>query len=424
MTPTRRNALALALILGAAPRPATAAGIQVHREELPGGLELLVLPIADARSASLRYVVRAGSAQDPPLKEGLAHVVEHLIFHRRPGATGVLDDARLVGATVNAFTSRDATVFVLDAAREPFPALAEGLLRAITDPPLDTANVDRELDVIRNEADLRRDVTIIRLVEESLFRASAAESGPIGEHRSRELIRRDDAIAFYQRNYVTSSTTVVFAGAVTPESARAIVDRAFLLPPALPSERVPPRGDEPRLPVDEHLAAGFLAGVHGYRLDAGDRAVCEPLAAQVELRLRLRLEIQEPLLSEVQAVCLDLRGSPFLLAMGFAPNLEATDLPQQLEAVFAEVARGGPTARERPLLAKRLQRKLDRTAWEPPELAGASASEAMRMRDGGTTSFDIFEQPKKLPEREMRATARRAFVPARAVKLFLSPFQE
>jgi hypothetical protein len=48
----------------------------------------------------------------------------------------------------------------------------------------------------------------------------------------------------------------------------------------------------------------------------------------------------------------------------------------------------------------------------------------MRMRDGGTTSFDVLEPPKKLPERELRAPARRAFVPARAVRLFLSPFQE
>lgn len=421
MTP-RAIGLALALAL-AAPRAAAGADVAVHREELPGGLELLVLPVGDSRSASLRYVVRAGSAHDPGGREGLAHLVEHLLFQRRPGETGILDAARLAGAKVNAFTSRDATVFLLDAPADAFPALAERYLRGLSNPPLDTANVDRELDVVRTEHDYKPGIAVVRLAEEAIFRTQAAEAGPIGEHRSRERIRREDAVAFYQANYVTSNTTLVFTGAVTPEVARAVVDRAFLLPPALPEERVTPRPGAPHLPIDEKLSAGFLASVFGYRLDDGDREACEPLAAAIELKLVDRLEVREPLLSDVDVGCVTLRGVPFLLATGFAPTLEASDLPLQMEEVFAEVARGGVSARERPLVTRRLQRARDRTAWEAPALADAVAAEAMRPRVGGETAFTL-APVKALPEAAMRAVARRCFVPERNVQLFLSPFQE
>ena len=81
-------------------------------------------------------VVGAGSTDDPPGKEGLAHLVEHLDLPREPTPTanmwGLL--AQAGGANVNASTDFDATVYHVQGPRDALadPAHAGGL--RIVDP--------------------------------------------------------------------------------------------------------------------------------------------------------------------------------------------------------------------------------------------------------------------------------------------------
>src|SRR5438045_3817163 len=88
--------------------------MQVTLGSLEDGVQIVqVKPLAGATMASLRVVVRAGGLQDPPGKSGLAHLLEHLIFHGTYDTPegGLWDAARAAGADVNAYTSSDLTVY-------------------------------------------------------------------------------------------------------------------------------------------------------------------------------------------------------------------------------------------------------------------------------------------------------------------------
>jgi predicted Zn-dependent peptidase len=425
-------ALALALaapgpVRRAAPpaSPATAAAAPAaHRELLPGGLELVVLPVRLARTGSLRVVVRTGSAQDPPGKEGLAHVVEHALMQQRGGdGLDLLEAAALGGASANAFTRRDATTYALDAPAETFPALAERLLLQLTSPRFEGVDVARELAVIAREQDYGGDrVTPASLVEDALFRSVSLEGTVIGAPGSRERIAREDLIRFYERGYSTAAITVVLSGAVDAPAARALLSRAALLPPATADEGPLPEQLEPRLPVDERIRAPFLAAILGYRVDPGDRDACPAAAELIQARLLLALTVREPLVRAVEVGCFELRGAPFILAIAHARTIEAADLPEQLGRAFRGAAAIPPSAAERRQLELRRSRRADALRDDPLALAEAVADAASSgPRDRAGTRLPGPAGP--LPAEAIRELARRTFVPERRVLVFLSPFQ-
>jgi predicted Zn-dependent peptidase len=412
--------LLAALLLSAAPAaPAAAPAPAPVHELLLGAPELVVLPVPGARSASLRVVVRAGSAMDPPGQAGLAHLLEHAILDGDDRGHGLIDAARAAGATLDGATERDTTTYLLDAPAEAFGPLAERLLRAVTNPRLDAADLGRQQEVVTSEeAYAPVSQAAARYLETALF--GLPEAPAIGTAASRAAAGRDRLLDWYGHHYLTSSITVVLAGAVDEPQARALLRRAFLLPPALPGEEVAARPGAPLLPVTQRIAAPFLAVLHGYQLGAAERPACEPLAALVELRLLASLSIQEPLLSPVEVRCLTLRGADFLVAFGYTATLDAPDLPERVAQVFQDVAAREATPAERGVLRDRLASVRRLVRGDPAALADEAARLAARTRAPGDRPLPPAQVP--FVPSQVRAAARAAFQPDRQLSFVLSPF--
>jgi predicted Zn-dependent peptidase len=54
----------------------------ILRRVLDNGVTVLIDRMADVRSFSLGFFVRAGSATEPASRQGLSHFLEHLLFKR------------------------------------------------------------------------------------------------------------------------------------------------------------------------------------------------------------------------------------------------------------------------------------------------------------------------------------------------------
>jgi predicted Zn-dependent peptidase len=390
------------------------------RESIPGGPELVVIPVAGAGRASLRVVVRAGSAMDPVGKEGLAHLVEHAIVEGPEGRDSMLDEAMAGGATVQAFTSRDSTRYVLDARSPLFWRLGERLLRAITDPRLRRTDVEHHLGVIESEsAQVADSAEAARSVEAMIF--GVPEATPLGLRASRLRISREDVVAWFQRNYVSSGVTVIFTGDVDLAQARALLKRAFLLPPALPEEAVAPRPGTPLRQREQRVPAPFVAVVHGYRLLPEERGSCAQLAEAVWLRMYVQLSVREPLLSPVEVQCASLRGVDFILAFGFTLQLDAPDLPERVAAIFRDAGRSPLSASERTLLDQRLRAKGALLRSDPPALADELAKGAAAASGGSTPRMTAVAP---IAPAALLRVAARAFTPERRVSLVFTPFEQ
>jgi predicted Zn-dependent peptidase len=410
-------ALLLAAALGA--RPATPAP---ERVVLADGLEIVTWPVAGATRTSLRIVVRAGGASDPADRAGLAHLVEHLALggSRDEDGRTLLADARRAGAEVNAHTTPDLTKFELDAPAAAFPALAERLVRAVTDPAWELARVERERGIIETEAEFFGREGLLTLVDWALFPAPASGGPLAGTSDSRARLDLADVERFYAARYQPSSMTLIFTGAVRPAEARALVERSFRIPPALPEERTAPAADRPSLPREQKIQGGFTAILLGYALDPQDRGACEAVAALAELRLMLAIQVQGPMVPAVSVGCQRLRGTPLVLAAVFTTRLDAGDLPGATGRIFAELAASPPTATERRAVDQRLSAQARQVAADPARLAERLAAIVAEQGDARPLAARLHPAPLPDPRALARVVAR-SFAPERRFLVHVTP---
>src|SRR3954453_20845719 len=120
---------------------------------LPNGLTVAADPIPGAESIALGLHPRVGSRSEPDPLSGLAHLVEHMVFKGAGGRdTRALAEAiEDVGGSLNAWTSRDQTVFHGRALGRDLPLVAELIADLVRAPHFDDEHLAREKQVILSE---------------------------------------------------------------------------------------------------------------------------------------------------------------------------------------------------------------------------------------------------------------------------------
>src|SRR5689334_25213567 len=130
----------------------------VKTATLPNGLQYFIRQnTKPAQRVSMRLAVKAGSMMEEPDQLGLAHLIEHMAFngstHFKPGEVFSYFEsvgARL-GPHVNAYTSFDETVYMLDLPSDKPEVLAKAMT-ALADYAggltLSPAEIDKERPVV------------------------------------------------------------------------------------------------------------------------------------------------------------------------------------------------------------------------------------------------------------------------------------
>jgi zinc protease len=262
MSPAARTVLALLFVVGvsgcsvagpAAAPPSSPARSPV-RHVLPNGIPLIVQEHRASDVVALQLWVRAGGRDEAQQELGLAHYLEHMLFKgtatRPPGH--VERDVEGVGGRINAGTSWDYTFYhTVLPARQALPAI-EMLADVAVNASLDEALLEAEKQVVLEEMRLHEDHPRRFLVRQ-LF-AAAYEGHPYGRPviGRPELIRalgRDTLVAFYRRNYVPETFTLVVVGAVDPDEVLRVARETLGRLPRTGARRLPPPPPSPARPV-------------------------------------------------------------------------------------------------------------------------------------------------------------------------------
>src|SRR5689334_16500435 len=133
----------------------------VRTATLPNGLKYFVRQNGrPAKRLSLRLAVKAGSLFEADDQQGLAHLIEHMAFngsaHFKPGELVSYFESvgAQMGPHLNAYTSFDETVFMLDLPSDK-PQIIAKALTALADfaggLTLDPAEIDKERGVVIEE---------------------------------------------------------------------------------------------------------------------------------------------------------------------------------------------------------------------------------------------------------------------------------
>lgn len=204
----------------------------VQSETFSNGLRLIVASDADAPVIAVEVVVKAGSADDPEGKRGLAHLLEHVLWAGAGG--GERDPRRRVeeaGGITNGGTLRDFTRFYATAPAGSLELAVGALGEVVVASTIDPAVVARERQVILEETAGRQEDPRAVLSDAAfavVYGGSSPYGSPIGGDAA-SLGRADAASLglFRDRWYVPNNMAVVVAGDVSFDAARAAVERAF-----------------------------------------------------------------------------------------------------------------------------------------------------------------------------------------------------
>ncbi|CUX80399.1 MAG: zinc protease [Roseibaca calidilacus] len=231
----------------------------VTQGSLENGMDVLV--IEDRRAPVVVHMVwyRVGAADEPVLKSGIAHFLEHLMFKGTddlaPGEFSAVVEAN--GGRDNAFTSWDYTGYFQRVASDRLGLMMQMEADRMTDLTLSEAEWRPERDVILNERGQVVESEPGRVFNEAmmaaLYQAHPYGTPIIGWRHEMETLNGDDAKAFYRQHYAPNNAILVVAGDVDFDEAMELARTHYGPIPANPDVTTRARPMEPPHTAARHL---------------------------------------------------------------------------------------------------------------------------------------------------------------------------
>ena len=209
---------------------------RISIDTLPNGVRLLAIPMPFVQSVSVGVFLRVGSRDETPADNGIGHVLEHMAFKGTTtrSVQAINLDAERLGADVNAFTGKDMTGYFMTGLGRH----AEQLLRMTADIVLNStypnAELQRELDVIRQEAieyDEDPEDSSSDLLDRAVWGDDPMGMPVIGTVENIERFTRNDLLRHVQSHYAAEKTVVVAAGNFDVESWMTLAGELFATMP-------------------------------------------------------------------------------------------------------------------------------------------------------------------------------------------------
>lgn len=187
-----------------------------HKHVLPNGLTIVGEISPSARSAAVGFFVKTGSRDETPPESGVSHFLEHMVFKGTPHRTAleVNYDFDKIGASYNAFTSEENTVFYAAILPEYLPQAVD-ILADILRPSLRGEDFDMEKKVIIEEIGMYDDQPMwcaYDNAKKAFFADHPLGNSVLGTAQSITDLTRDQMQAYYDRRYIAPNITVAVAG--------------------------------------------------------------------------------------------------------------------------------------------------------------------------------------------------------------------
>lgn len=210
--------------------------------ELSNGLTIIGEENPAARSVALGFFVRTGARDEAEDVSGVTHFLEHMIFKGTPrrSAQDVNEDFDRIGASYNAFTSEENTVFHAAILPE-YLSQAVDILADILRPSLRKEDFDLEKNVIIEEIGMYDDQPLwsaYDTAKQLFFKGHPLGKSILGTKESISALKQEQMLEYFSRRYVAPNITVAIAGAFDWDEARSLIERPCAGWPSGPVPRV------------------------------------------------------------------------------------------------------------------------------------------------------------------------------------------
>jgi predicted Zn-dependent peptidase len=199
---------------------------------LGNGLTVAVDPIADSQSVAIGLYASVGSRSESGELNGLAHLVEHMVFKGAGGRdTRALAEAiEDVGGSLNAWTARDQTAFHGRALARDLTLVTELIAALVRAPHFEEEHLTREKQVILSElgesVDAPDDLVHDHLFE-AAFEGQSIGRPVLGSEATVRAINRQDCCDWLEKQFVPSRLVLAASGKVELDDVVKLAERLF-----------------------------------------------------------------------------------------------------------------------------------------------------------------------------------------------------
>jgi processing peptidase subunit beta len=244
---------------------------------LPNGLTVATESQPHAQTATVGIWIDAGSRAETEKTNGVAHFLEHMAFKgtKRRSQHALELEVENLGAHLNAYTSREQTVYYAKSFRKDVPTAVDILSDILQNSKLETGAIERERDVIlreQQEVDKQLEEVVFDHLHAVAFQGHDLGRTILGPKKNILSINRDDLASYINTNYTADRMVLVGAGGVTHSELVDLASKHFsklpVSPNPIPLGRLShPRtsfvGSEVRIRDDDMPTANIAIAVEG-----------------------------------------------------------------------------------------------------------------------------------------------------------------
>jgi len=254
--------------------------LDVNRKVLENGLTVLHVEDHHLPMVTLTLLVKAGSADEPPARAGLAHLTAGLLDEgtKSRSAIQISEELEFIGAEMGASAGTDFTTMSLSVLRKNLDKGLDVFFDVLLAPAFPGEEIARVRD--RTKASLRQ------MEENPSYVASRAFGEAVyGEHpygrpvagrpETIDAITREDIAGFYASYFIPNNSILAIGGDISPEEVDSLLGRylAGWSPGAVPERKPPPPPPPARrvVTIDRDITqANIVLGHVSVRRDSPD----------------------------------------------------------------------------------------------------------------------------------------------------------
>lgn len=202
----------------------------IHR--LSNGITLVMEEMPYLKSAAFGVWVRVGSANEDETNNGIAHMIEHMMFKGTKSRTGkqIADEMARIGGNINAFTSKECTSYYATTLSQHLPIAIRIIGDMLNNSLFDEKALRKEKSVIIEEIDMYEDSSedlAHELLQQRIWKGHPLGYMISGKKTIVRKINKDQILDFMDSYYTGENIVISIAGSFNQREILSLVEEEF-----------------------------------------------------------------------------------------------------------------------------------------------------------------------------------------------------
>ena len=199
---------------------------------LSNGITVVMDNMPYLKSASFGVWVRVGSANEDESNNGIAHMIEHMMFKgtKNRSAKQIADEMARIGGNMNAFTSKECTSYYATTLSEHLPMAIRIIGDMLNNSLIDEKALKKEKGVIVEEIDMYEDSPedlVHEMLQQRIWKGHPLGFMISGRKRVVRKVSREQIINFMDTYYTGENIVLSIAGSFDSKGILAILEEEF-----------------------------------------------------------------------------------------------------------------------------------------------------------------------------------------------------